>query len=100
MLTVEALDEAVLLRFAGRDAVPSDAGLIRPAQDGVRGPLGPVVADNRVSGPSSPASRLQRWSRSPGMPAAHSSRRPDGDTALRRVARRAAPLFFRQIVQR
>jgi hypothetical protein len=34
---VEALDEAVLLRFAGRDVVPADAGRIRPAQDRVRG---------------------------------------------------------------
>ena len=28
---VEALDEAVLLRFSGRDVVPADAGLVRPA---------------------------------------------------------------------
>ena len=52
---VEALDEAVLLRFAGRDAVPADAGRIRPGQDRVRGQLGAVVADDRVRAASSPA---------------------------------------------
>src|ERR1700704_458490 len=41
-----AVHEAVLLRLAGRDVVPADAGRIRPAQDGVRGQLGAVVADD------------------------------------------------------
>ena len=45
---VEALDKAVLLRLAGRDVVPADARLIRPLQDGVRGVLRAVVADDRV----------------------------------------------------
>src|SRR5260370_37568849 len=42
---VEALDEAVLLRLGRRAVVPGDAGLIRPAQGAVPGPLGAVVAD-------------------------------------------------------
>ncbi len=33
--TVEALDEAVLLRLSRSDVVPADAGLVRPLQDGV-----------------------------------------------------------------
>jgi len=43
---VEAFAEAVLLRLARRDVVPGDASLLRPAQDGHRGQLGAVVADN------------------------------------------------------
>jgi len=45
---VEALDEAVLLRLAGRDVVPADTGLVRPGENGVRGRLGAVVADDRL----------------------------------------------------
>ena len=48
--TIGTLDKAVLLRLSGRDVMPSDAGLIRPAQDGVRGELGAIVADDRVFG--------------------------------------------------
>jgi hypothetical protein len=33
----EALDEAVLLRLAGRDVVPFNPALLRPAHDGIRG---------------------------------------------------------------
>ena len=43
---VEALDEAVLLRLAGRDVVPADAGLVGPGEDGVGGQLRAVVADD------------------------------------------------------
>ena len=45
-LAIEALDEAVLLRFARRDIVPSDAGLILPFEDGATGQFSPVVRDN------------------------------------------------------
>jgi hypothetical protein len=45
---IEALDEAVLHRLAGRDVVPLDADGLRPAQHGVRGQLGVVVADDRA----------------------------------------------------
>ncbi len=43
---VEAFDEAVLHRFAGRDVVPFDLMIDCPAEDRVRGELGAVVADN------------------------------------------------------
>ena len=41
---VEALDEAVLLRFARGDLAPSEAGAIGPFEDGAAGHLGAVVA--------------------------------------------------------
>ena len=40
---VEALDEAILHRFARRDVVPFDAALLLPSQDGVRRELGAVA---------------------------------------------------------
>src|SRR4051794_40685208 len=43
---VEALYEAILHRFAGRNVVPFDITLLLPGQDGVRGQLGAVVADD------------------------------------------------------
>jgi hypothetical protein len=43
---VEALHEAILHRFAGRNVVPFDITLLLPGQDGVRGQLGAVVADD------------------------------------------------------
>jgi hypothetical protein len=42
---VEALDKAVLLRFARGDVVTPDAGLLGPAQDRPAGQLGVVVGD-------------------------------------------------------
>jgi hypothetical protein len=60
---VEALDEAVLLRFARRDVVPADAGRIRPAQDRVRGQLGAVVADDGVRASATPANDIVEFSR-------------------------------------
>lgn len=45
---VEALDEAILHRFAWCDVVPLDATLLLPGQDGVRGQLGAVVADDHA----------------------------------------------------
>src|ERR1700761_1965872 len=43
---IEALDEAVLGRFARHDVVPFDATLFLPGQDCARGQLGAVVADD------------------------------------------------------
>src|SRR3954468_1212008 len=43
---VEALHEPILHRFAGRNVVPFDITLLLPGQDGVRGQLGAVVADD------------------------------------------------------
>ena len=37
------------MRLAGRDVVPGDAGVLLPAQDGVRGQLGAVVADDHAA---------------------------------------------------
>lgn len=44
--TVEALNKAVLHRFARRDVVPLDAKLLLPGQHRVRRELGAVVADD------------------------------------------------------
>ena len=44
-LAVEALDEAILHRFARRDVVPFDVTLLLPGQDGVRRELGAIVAN-------------------------------------------------------
>jgi len=45
--TVEAaFDEGVLDRLSGRDIVPSDAAFLPPAQNGMRGELGAIVADD------------------------------------------------------
>src|SRR6266536_1570026 len=60
---VEAFDEAVLLRFAGRDVVPADAGRIRPAQDRVRGQLGAVVANDGVRASATPANDVVEFTR-------------------------------------
>jgi hypothetical protein len=46
--TVEALHEAVLHRLARRDVVPLDPSLLRPAQDGRRGQLGAIIADDHM----------------------------------------------------
>src|ERR1044072_3580530 len=46
--TVEALDKAILHRFAWRDVVPFDIAILLPRQDGVRGELGAVVADHHA----------------------------------------------------
>jgi hypothetical protein len=43
----EALDEGVLLRLAGHDVAPVDAGAVGPRQDGARGELRTIVADDR-----------------------------------------------------
>lgn len=45
---VEGLAEAVLHRTTRRDVVPLDADLLRPEQDGVRGELRSVVADDEL----------------------------------------------------
>src|SRR5947208_9810345 len=60
---IETLDEPSLLRLAGRDVMPTDTGLIRPAQDGVRGQFGAGVADDRVWLLPSPANDVIEFSR-------------------------------------
>ena len=45
---VKALDEAVFLRLAGGDIVPSDASLALPVEHGSGCELGSVVRDNRL----------------------------------------------------
>ena len=47
-LAIEALDEAILHRFARRDVVPFDVVLLLPSHDGVRGELGAVIADQHA----------------------------------------------------
>ena len=46
--SVQALDEAVLLGLAGGDVVPLDSAFLLPAQDGMGGQLGAVVADDHL----------------------------------------------------
>ena len=46
--TVEALDEAVLHRFAGRDVVPFDLPVLLPCQDRIRGQLRAIVTDHHA----------------------------------------------------
>jgi hypothetical protein len=45
-LAIEALDEAILHRFAGRDIVPGKPALILPFQDRPTGQFAAIVADN------------------------------------------------------
>ena len=49
-LTIEALDEAVLHRFAGRDIVPCNTALILPFQDRPTGQFAAVAIGSRTSG--------------------------------------------------
>ena len=42
---IEALDKSVLNRLARGDVVPADNAFLLPAQNGMRGQLGAVVAD-------------------------------------------------------
>jgi hypothetical protein len=44
--TVEAFDEAVLLRLAGRNVMPGDRVVIGPGQHRGRGQFGAVVTDD------------------------------------------------------
>ena len=44
----ERFSEGVLHRFARRDVVPGNLVIVGPSQDGVRGQLGAVVADDRL----------------------------------------------------
>lgn len=50
--TIERFHEAVLLRLAGRDLVPLDAGVMAPGEDGMAGQFGPVVADHQTRQPA------------------------------------------------
>jgi len=60
---VEALDEAVLLWFTGRNVVPPDASLVCPVQDGVRGQVRAVVTDDRVRAAPWPANNVVQFPR-------------------------------------
>jgi len=42
---IEALDEGILLRLAGRDVMPLDPRLLRPAQDRQAGEFGAIVGN-------------------------------------------------------
>ena len=45
---VERLDEAVLRRLAGSDVMPFHIAILLPSEDGARGQLGAVVADDHA----------------------------------------------------
>ena len=63
--SVEGLDVAVLLRFAGVDVMPFDLVVVRPFQDGLAGELGPVVR-NYAGGFSMDPDESVQLSRNPG----------------------------------
>jgi hypothetical protein len=50
--TIEALNEAVLLRLARSDVMPLDAGVLAPGENGVTGQFGSVVADHHARQPA------------------------------------------------
>lgn len=62
---VEAFHEGILDRFAWRDAVPLDIGVLLAALDGMRGQLSAIVADDQSGLPralmSASSSRTTRW---------------------------------------
>src|SRR3546814_2071702 len=60
--TVEALDEAVLLRFARRDVMPFDPLLLAPAQDRHAGQLGAVVGEAQLRRPRRAMTEIGRAS--------------------------------------
>jgi len=60
LFPVERLNEAVLLRFASRDIVPGDAGLLLPFQDVAREVSSVPLSETIVFG--LPQSRMQRSS--------------------------------------
>src|SRR6201987_4816607 len=60
---VEALDEAVLVWFAGCNVVPPDTSLVGPVQDGVRGQLCAVVTDDRIRASPSSANNVVQLTR-------------------------------------
>ena len=43
---VEAFDQAILLRFAGVDLVPGNAGITRPFEDRGAGKFGAIITDD------------------------------------------------------
>ena len=49
---VEALDIAVLLRLAGRNVMPLDAGVLALGEHGMTGQFGAVVADHHARQPA------------------------------------------------
>jgi hypothetical protein len=45
---VEAFNKPILLRLAGRDVMPADAGAVRPGQNRIGCQLRAVIADDRL----------------------------------------------------
>lgn len=76
--TVEALDEAVLHRFAGRDVVPFDLSVLLPREDCIRRQLCPVVACHHAG----IATQLGDAVEFPGHAMARDRRVDDGTKAL------------------
>ena len=56
---VEALNQAVLLRFAGVDVVPGNAGIARPFEDRGAGEFGGIITDDSVGFALNPDHRGQ-----------------------------------------
>ena len=57
--TVEGLDIAILLRFAGVDVMPLDLVVVGPFQDGLAGELGAVVRNYTGGFSVDPDERIQ-----------------------------------------
>ena len=50
--TIERFHKAILLRLAGRDVMPLDAGILAPGEHGMTGQFGAVVADHHAWQPA------------------------------------------------
>jgi hypothetical protein len=57
--TIKAFDEAVLLRFARRDVVPLNPGVLALGKDGVTGQLCAIVADHHARQPATLSNSVQ-----------------------------------------
>ena len=63
---VEAFDQAILLRFAGVDLVPGNAGITRPFEDRGAGKFGAIITDDAAGLAINPDHRGQsRATRAP-----------------------------------
>ncbi len=49
---IERFHEAVLLRLAGRNVMPLNAGVLAPGEHGMTGQLGAIVADHHARQPA------------------------------------------------
>ena len=77
-LAIEALDVAVLHGLARHDVMPVDPVFLRPGEDGMRGELRAIVADNHAG----PSSLLDESCQLPCHPAARDRGVRDGGEAL------------------